>query len=230
MRALASLALLLAIATPACGPSIDPAFRRDLDRKLATLETSEQTYPPSESFLPMAFVVGQWTQHRILDEKGQPTLLTYKLVGQENGGYWIETVIEDYNGRRALKLHVALLSGRDPAGMEIRAVRIKQGSGAPVDVDPNVLAGTQSDYRHVLGLLTGTWEGLEKDDAKVPAGRFIGCYKSTSQKPWGPWTRPSMTCAHPSVPLSGVVRSQTADRSGVMELVNFGTSGAESEF
>jgi hypothetical protein len=226
---LASLSCLAA----ACGPTIDPAAKADLDRRLAQLPTSEATYPPSESFLPMAFVVGQWTEHRITDDQGAAALLTYKLVGQENGGYWLETVTQSYKGREAVKMLVVLQQGRDPAGMDIRALRIKKGRGAAVDVDPGALLDVRGQYRASLDLLANSFEGQEKDDMRVPAGHFIGCYKAQTPGPWGPWRTPSIVCSHPSVPLSGIVRARPIGdgaKTALMELVKFGVTGAESEF
>jgi len=213
----------------ACGATADPAARADLERHLAQLPTSEETFPPSESFLPMAFVVGQWTQHRLTDDKGRASLVTYKLVGQESGGYWLEIVTESYQGREAAKLLVALLSGRDPAGMEIRALKIKKGRGAPVDVDPGAVLEARARYRASLDLLAMSIEGQEKDDVRVPAGHFIGCFSVQTPGPWGPWQTSSVVCSHPSVPLSGVVRAAPVDKTGLMELVGFGATGAESE-
>jgi hypothetical protein len=224
------LASLLGLVAAACGPTVDPAARADLDRHLAQVTTSEETYPPSESFLPMAFVVGQWTEHRITDDHGVTALLTYKLVGEENGGYWLETINESYQGREATKMLVVLLAGRDPAGMEIRALKIKKGKGAPVDVDPGDLLSLRAQYRGALDLLAMSFEGEDKDDMRVPAGHFIGCYKVETKGPWGPWHAPSLVCSHPSVPLSGVVRAKAIGKPGVMELVGFGVTGAESEF
>ena len=178
----------------------------------------------------MAFVVGQWTQHRLTDDKGRASLVTYKLVGQESGGYWLEIVTETYQGHEAAKLLVALLSGRDPAGMEIRALRIKKGRGAPVDVDPGAVLAARARYRAALDLLAMSIEGQEKDDVRVPAGHFIGCFSVQTPGPWGPWQTPSLICSHPSVPLSGVVRAAPVSRTSLMELVGFGVTGAESEF
>jgi hypothetical protein len=222
-------ALLSALAA-GCGPSIDSAAKADLDRRLAELPTSEETFPPSESFLPMAFVVGQWTEHRFTDDKGRAALVTNKLVGQEDGAYWLEIVTESYEGREAARLLVAMIAGRDPGGMEIRALKIKKGTGAAVDVDPGALLDVRGRYRASLDLLAMSVEGEEKDDVRVPAGHFIGCYKVTTPRAWGPWSVPAVACTHPSVPLSGVVRATPVGQPGLMELVGFGASGAESEF
>jgi hypothetical protein len=225
----AALAVVALMDVAGCGPTVDPAAKADLDRRLGQIVTSEETFPPSESFLPMAFVVGQWTEHRITDDQGKSSLVTYKLVGQESGAYWLEIVKETYQGREAAKMLVALTAGRDPAGMEIRSLRVKKGKNAPVEIDPGGLLDARAEYRSSLDLLAMSFEGQEKDDMRVPAGHFIGCYKAQTPGPWGPWQTPSIVCSHPSVPLSGVVRAKPVGKTGLMELVNFGVTGAESE-
>ncbi len=209
---------------------VDSAAKADLDRQLAQIHTSEETYAPAESFLPMTFAVGQWTEHRITDERGATSLVTYKLVGQQDGAFWLETVSESYQGRDVTKMLVALKSGRDPAGMEIRALRIKKGKEAPVDIDAGALMSVREQYRSSLDLLATSFDTDRKNDVRVPAGHFIGCYEVQTAGPWGPWHTPSVICSHPSVPLSGVVRAHVVgNKARVMELVGFGLSGAESE-
>jgi hypothetical protein len=215
--------------TGACGPHVDAAAKADLDRRLAALPTSDQTYPPSGAYLPMSFTVGQWTEHRLTDAKGATSLITNKLVGEENGGYWLETVTESSGGRDVVKMQVVLLAGRDPSGMEIRALRIKNGTRAARDVDPGELPTVRRQYRSALDLLAVSFDTENKDDANVPAGRFIGCYETQTSGPWGPLHAPSVVCSHPSVPLSGVVRAQAVGGGGVLELVAFGVTGAEGE-
>jgi hypothetical protein len=229
MRVRLLLAFAAAAVAAACGPTIDAAAKADLDRRLSQITTSEETYPPSESFSPMAFVIGQWTEHRVTDDRGRKSLVTSKLVGQENGAYWLETITETETGREAAKMLVAMLSGRDPTGMEIRALRIKKGEDAAVDVDPGTLPEVRARYRAALDLFALTVDGDQKDDLRVPGGHFIGCYRVETQGPWGPLQTPSDVCSHPSVPLSGVVRAQPLGKPGLIELVSFGVSGAESE-
>ena len=221
--------LLAATAALACSPSIDPAAKADLDRRLGTIPIAEQTYPAPRSFLPMAFAVGQWTQHRMLDEENQPSLLTYKRVGEENGGTWIETVTETYRGRQVMKMLVEQLGGRNPGLMQIRAVKIKDRKGEVTEMDPNVLPVAQALYRNALSTLSLGWEGKPQEDVQVAAGTFAGCYKVQANASWGPWQGASVSWSHPAVPLSGLVRSRRLDKRGTLELVNFGEQGAQSE-
>jgi hypothetical protein len=227
MRRLALLVLVAA--APACSPSIDPAAKADLDRQLGGLTISYQIYAYPRTFLPMAFGLGQWTQYRMLDERGQPSLLTYKLVGEENDATWIETVTENYTGRHVMKMLVEQLGGRSPALMQIRAVKVKEGKQPVREIDPNVLPVVQAVYRAALSTLTLGWEGKPQENVQVPAGSFAGCYKVQSDVAWGPWQAASVSWSHPAVPLSGVVRSRRLDGRGMLELVNFGETGAQSD-
>ena len=120
-------------------------------------------------------------------------------------------------------------AARDPAGMEIRAVRVKHGKDATVDVDPSELPAARQRYRGALDLLAVSFESDLKDDAHVRAGRFIGCFKTQTAGAWGPLNAPTLLCSHPSVPLSGVVQAQAVGGPGLLELVSFGVSGAASE-
>jgi hypothetical protein len=228
---LAALAAALVVPASACGPSIDPAAQADLEKHLAQIQTSEETFPPAESYSPMAFVVGQWTVHRVTDEKGNKSLVTNKLVGQEAGAYWLEVVSETAYGREAAKMLVAMPTGRDPAGMEIRSLQVRKGNGPAVRFEPSTAdPQVRAKYRAALDLLAIPVEGEDKDDMRVPGGHFIGCYRVETQGPWGPWQVPADVCTHPSVPLSGVIRAKPADKPGLLELVAFGVTGAESEF
>src|SRR5204863_7464273 len=67
----------------ACGPAIDLAAKADLDR-VAQLPVSEETYPPSETYNPMTFAVGQWTQHRVRDAKNRSEEHTSELQSRRD--------------------------------------------------------------------------------------------------------------------------------------------------
>ena len=54
------LAVATAVALSACGPSIDPAAKADVDRRMAALQASSNAVPapPPGMFAPMALAVG----------------------------------------------------------------------------------------------------------------------------------------------------------------------------
>lgn len=222
-----ALALVVSTGLAACAPTIDPAVKANFDRRLSQFPTNEETYPPSESYLPLAFAVGQWTQHRVRDTKGAQ-LITNRLVGRDSGGYWMESEIESYEGKEWVKMHVALLGGRDASGAEIRELSVrKNDSPTIVDFRGDELAAGRAQYGYLIDLLAIVFESDIKDDVRVPGGHFIGCYKFETGRPWGPWQKGSLVCAHPSVPLSGVVQALPLDASGSLELVGFGAAPAD---
>src|SRR3954471_7344277 len=124
-RRLLTLAAALPLLAAACAPTVDPAARADLARKLAAIKPSDRVVQAPRSFLPMPFAAGQWAQYRMLDDDGKPAMVTYKLVDDETGALWIETISETEARRQVVKMRVTMLAGRDPNAMEIRAVKIK---------------------------------------------------------------------------------------------------------
>src|SRR5204862_6393145 len=112
MRSFAVPSLLLvtaAVSLCACGPSIDPAAKADVDRRVATLQPGGNAVgaPAPGSFAPMAFAVGQWTQYKMTNDKDEPSFLTYKIIGQDWGAVWLEMVHDTYYGRTMQQMVVA---------------------------------------------------------------------------------------------------------------------------
>jgi len=186
--------------------------------------------PAPGVFAPMPFAAGQWTQYKMTDDKGQPSFLTQKIIGQEADAVWLESVNESYTGRTITKMLVAFGSRMDPNQVEIRAVSMKDAKGNVNEIPPPVISLMQSTYRTAVASLIISWQGLPQEAAAVPAGRFDGCFKARTDAQWGPWRSVADSWAHPAVPLSGTVRSQGVDKPFTMELTAFGTSGAVSEF
>src|SRR5207245_4753163 len=69
---------LAAAALLACGASIDPAAKADIDSRLGALQPSDRAPGPPTGFEPRPFAVGQWTLHKMTDQDGHPGPLTYK--------------------------------------------------------------------------------------------------------------------------------------------------------
>ena len=227
----ATVAVAISVTSLACGPSIDPAAKADIDRRVAMLQPGSAAMPPPAPgmFAPMPFAVGQWTQYKMTDDKGQPSFLTQKIVGQDGDAVWLESVNEGYTGRMITKMLVAFGSRMDPNQVEIRAVKMKDTSGNVNEIPPPVISMMQSTYRGAVSSLLISWQGLPQEATAVPAGRFDGCFKARTDAQWGPWRSVADSWAHPAVPLSGTVRSQGVDKPFTMELTAFGTSGATSE-
>jgi hypothetical protein len=229
---LATLAALAALplALGACGPSIDPAAKADIDRRIAALQPGANAVPAPTAFQPLPLAVGQWTQYKMVDDKGQPSFLTYKIVGEEGGAYWLLMQHETYSGRMGQKMLVAFGNRMDPGQVEIRAVKTKDRKGNVTEMPPGMMPMMQSLYRGAVSSLVIRWQGLPQEGASVPAGRFDGCFRARSEAQWGPWKSVADSWSHPAVPMSGAVRSQGVDHQFTMELVAFGLSGATDDF
>ena len=66
----------------ACGPGIAKAAKADIDQRIAALAHTGQTFPAPTGFVPKPLIVGQWTQHKLVNDKGESALVTYKIVGE----------------------------------------------------------------------------------------------------------------------------------------------------
>jgi hypothetical protein len=82
----------------------------------------------------------------------------------------------------------------------------------------------------VVSTLGMSWQGLPQEDAAVPTGAFAGCFRARTDATWGPWHSANNSWSHAAVPLSGLVKSVGVDKPTSMELVDFGLTGAASEF
>jgi hypothetical protein len=221
---------LCALLLGGCGPWVDPAAKADIDGRLAALQEGGTSVPAPPGFEPMPLSVGQWVQYRMIDDKGRPSLLTYKVLAREAGAFWIETLHETYFGRTAQKMLIAFGSRTDPNQIEVRALVLLDRRGTVRPVPAAMIPVMQVTFHSVVSALAINWMGMPQESAIVPAGRFEGCYRGRTDAQWGPWRSLADSWRHPAVPLSGLVRSQGIDRPFTMDLVAFGTTGATADF
>ena len=224
-------ALLLGVGAAAgCGPSIDAAAKADIDGRVAALHGPGESFPSPAAFMPMPLAAGQWTQHKLTNDKGEPAFVTYKILREEGGAFWIETVNESYRGKLMQEMLVAFGNRMDPGQIEIRAMKTKDTKGRINELPPGMMPMMQSLYKSAVSMLVVSWQGMPQEDATVPAGRFTGCFRTRTDAQWAGFRTVSDAWAHPAVPISGMVKSQGVDRPYTMELVAFGLTGAVSEF
>ncbi len=155
----------------------------------------------------------------------QPSFLTTKVVGQDGDAFWIESLQESYSGRTVTKILLSIPNRMDPGSVEIRGVVMKDRNGHVNTLEGPVLSMMQGLYRGAVANLIVSWQGQPQEDASVPAGTFIGCFKMRTDAQWGGWKSASMSWSHPAVPLSGMVRSDGIDKPSSMELVRVRTVG-----
>ena len=210
--------VLACIGFAACGPSIDSASKKDIDQRIAALGHTGQSFPAAAALVPKPLVIGQWTQHLMMNEKGE-----------HGGAFWFEVANENYYGKTVSKILVFPGDRMNPGTMEIRAVKLKDKSGKVSEVDGPSLQLMRSLWQGSINMLAVSWQGLPQESMPVIAGTFNGCFKARTDASWGVWRSLSTTWMHPMVPISGLVKSAGVDRPTSMELVGFGETGATSE-
>jgi hypothetical protein len=178
----------------------------------------------------MPFAAGQWIRIKLVDDKGQPSFITQKILAQDGDAFWIESVMEQYSGRTITKLLLAIPNRMDPASVDIRAASMKDRKGRVTYFTGPLLSMMKSSFQSVVSTMTVSWQGLPQENASVPAGSFAGCFKGRTDAAWGPWHSSTTSWSHAAVPISGLVKSVGIDKPTTMELVDFGLTGAASEF
>jgi hypothetical protein len=228
MRNLLAPLLLIPTLLIGCGPSIDAAAKADIDHRVSALTAQAQPYAAPANPTPMPMAVGQWATYKSVSDKGEPSFLTMKLVGQEAGAFWYETVNETYYGKTSSRMLADFGDRRRPDSIVIKAAKLKDSKGHVTEYPESMIGFMNSLLRGNLGPIVIDWTGLPQEDSSVPAGAFTGCYKGRSEVSFAGFKSTGTVWGHTAVPLSGMVRSQ--GDHGTMELVAFGTSGAQSEF
>jgi hypothetical protein len=227
--------LTVAVLGTACGSSIDPAAKADVDARIASLQTHSITIAsaPAGALAPMPLAAGQWVQYKMTLSNGQAKLLTEKILKQQGNAFWYEVVHDTYQGRTVEQLLVAFGNDRYHPHVELLALRKKDPQGRVVEVPARQLSlplVTYDTYRAKVAQLVAPWPPLPREPTVVSAGRFEGCYRGHSESRVG--QRDDFVTdswRHPSVPLSGLVRLQD-NHAFVSELVAYGTSDAQSDF
>ena len=181
------LAVAFTMGTLACAPSIDPAAKADIDRRIAMFAPTQGNFPAMSDFTPRPLAAGQWVQTKLVDDEGQPSIMTLKIVGAEADAFWLETVNESYTGKTVTKMLVFFGDRANPATMDIRQVKTKDKDGRVNQFDGPMISLMKSMWQGTLSTLTVTWQGLPQEDVTVIAGSFGGCFKARSDASFGPF-------------------------------------------
>ena len=153
---------------------------------MAALQSAAGLIPAPTSFEPLPLVAGQWSQYKMIDDKGQPGFLTYKVLGEEGGAFWIETLHESLLRANGAEDVARLRQPDRPTQIEIRGVVTLDRRGNVNPMPPTMLPMLQSMFRGAVSALVVNFQGLPQESAAVPAGRFDGCFRARSEAQWGP--------------------------------------------
>ena len=224
-----SLVLVLVLSLASSGPpKPDPASKTAIDTRVQGLRPLEIAYTPPETAQPLPWAAGQWFTLKVIDEHNEPAFVTYKILGQEDGAWWVEVETDNYQGKSAIKILMDVPDRTRPDGVNIRKVSIRDQNGNVTEVPEATLSLTRSAYGWVVDNLIIDWTNLPQEDVQVVAGTFQQAFKQRSTVSFMGQTSTSDVWFHPVVPINGMVKSVGVDNPTTMELVAFGTSGAAS--
>jgi len=218
---------LAALFFMACSPSINPALKQSIDRQLNAMQANDQEYPADTS--PVGYQAGQWSQYKILDDKGQPSIVTYKLLDLEDDMFTIETDTESYYFHDVNRIVFRYQMGAPLDSIEVISVITQKDNEPPTALTGFSLSVLRSLMKkHAKSIFIQSTASVGQSTQEVNAGRFIGCSESDAEVRFGIWSAQSHSFHHVSVPMHGTVRSQAIGGKGNSELIAFGLTGATS--
>lgn len=215
--------------TVGCGGSIHAVYKAEVDQRIADMQPSTASYAVSESIEPPPLAVGQWIELKVVDEKKRPGVMTYKIVGQQGDAFWVETATTTYRGKQESRMLINFGDRKNPETFDVQAFSLRN-NGKITDYPPNMLGVLRSVWKPLLSNLVVQWNDAPREDARVIAGEFAGCYKRRVQAQVAWVHQTTEAWGHPAVPINGLVRSQGLERPTSIELVAFGLEGATSTF
>lgn len=220
-----------------CAPSINQKMKQTTDTMLAQYAAaSQRSEAAPTSYEPMEWEAGQWLLFRTIDTRNQqPSITRISVLEKSDQGIWLESETWSYQSHSIAKtLYERIPSTADEAMDVVKKIVTRTDDGQVQEMDftqPNPMMDAMKGLmrQYVQGAFAPENINLDgKADVSVPAGTFIatGQYTSTMSYPGGSTTMTSWY--HPAVPINGMVKGTSADGQFVMELLDYGTSGASS--
>ena len=204
----------------ACTPSINSAYKSNIDSQLISAQSSNHSYDHG----PKAdLAIGQWVKYKNTDANGNPSINTTKIIGIEGGLYWVQFDVESYYN----KVSYRMLMQAPTSVSELDVVRVLEKHGSANDYrDLNSFEMKLFKRMQSIALATLSWHGVREPGSKTvqsQAGTFNNCQiKHESLSVFG-ITFESQNTVHNAVPFSGTVHSvNKKDPRQTTELLAFG--------
>ncbi len=219
------LSSAVGLALVACGPSINPQTKARVDAWRGALKTSEQVFHQAGVARP-AVESGQWAEYLEVDGKGQPAKVVYKIVGREGDASWRETERTSYLDHSVAKMLLEVPSWQSPEGWVFRRMIMQKDNEPAQEMPPFVMTMMG---KPMLAALRFEVQAKDPQTVTVPAGVFQGAVASrSSTEILGLGRVETVTWVHGRIPITGMVKSESADGKYRIELTAFGVNGAES--
>lgn len=207
-----------------CAPAIDPAAKASVDRQVAQVQQRDVAFGPSGAQPPEP-QAGHWSTYKVVDANGRPSFMTYKIVRREGKRLWFEVDQETYHGPQSFLCVYEVEDARDPETFEPQSITLMD-DGRITELSGSDVALARSTYPKAFEMVGVHWEGLPRENARVPAGTFREALRGEREVRIGGARVGEMTLwLHSEVPVNGMVRSVSSNGTTI-ELVDFGTTGA----
>ena len=223
-----SLCLVAVLGVAACSPSVNPAMKTSVDGQVTSIQISPQVYDGNAP--AVGYEAGAWLRYKSVDDKGYPSINTYKLLKSEGNVHTIESVLESYYNKSSSLIELQYEFGAPIGSMQILSAVTQIDNDTPTVSSSMELSMMGSMYRTMIGHLFYREQNAGTASTQVPAGQFNGCQEKDSTMQIGPMSYSAHSWHHAAVPMHGMVRSERTDgKPGTTELVSFGLTGARSE-
>lgn len=218
-----------------CGPTINPALQKKIEYMYQANKSSKSISSISGTFTkPMPLAVGQWVMFGTNND-GKKSISKTSIVGKEGDAWIIETYSLNESEETATQMCVSgidkITKPEDMDNIDILWVKSMDANGRPVKTEGPALSIFKGIYRRMLTNMSFTIEGYKDGGSvTVPAGTFPATAKITAETTFLGSKYVSTSWMHPQVPINAMVKSVSDDNKMVMELLDYGTSGATSQF
>ena len=201
---------------PGCADSPDPLLKLELDNFVLAVPQIDKSYSGKSPFERMPLAVGQWVEYLGFDEEEQPRRLHQEVVGQENGGFWIELNQTTYYAESPVKILVVDWDTEKARGMKV-VQALRRDEGGKIKDDPELASALEVAFRERMDFKVN---GDRVITLTVPAGSFENTIvRRVGAEQVHHWF-------HSDVPLLGIVKALHAETGERWTLIGFGDGGS----
>jgi hypothetical protein len=221
---------VISILVVSCGPSINPVFQKRINDLYG--KHSSQSYSGTAKFVkPMPWAEGQWVIYGTTNNN-KKTISKISILGQEQGGWILENYSLTETEETVMQMCISgmdkMTSSRNPDDIDIIWIKIRDKDGKVSKLEGMMLSFTKGMYKKMLPSMNIDVSGEDGGTITVPGGTFNNTLKFRTEVSFWGSKHTSDTWCHESVPINGLVKSISSEDNLVMELLDFGMTGATS--
>lgn len=160
---------------------------------------------------PMQFAVGQWAKYTTTRGGAPAGDVTYRVSGVEGPAHWIDVEVNN-PGQGATKVSVLMdfKGKRTSKDFSVEKAKVTLPTGQVHTLSGVMLQAALKGFSSQLAnLAIDSFDGLPKEDVKVPAGEFKGCYYRDFDFKVMNITAKGRVWNHSKVPIAAMVKNES---------------------